>query len=330
LPGWKVERVVHFEPGELVKDGFVHFGFYDRIGRHYVLEHQKHFLGLIGANDELEWTIASETVFAGVPNITAEISYPIYVDSLPDRRLVVSNFGNGRLVAVDVLRMKAETFVDGPSLGIRHAGNCVVDDEGCVWLNEVDGCKVWQFNSSGRPILTLGNGKPGFQSGSVSFEEASFSWIYDIRRGPDDNIYVLDSRNFALRVIDRRERQVRTIAGNGRGGYGGDGGPAVEATFGSDPTAKFDGPISLSLDETGNMFIGDRYNHAVRMIHRPSGIVETIAGRRGADSSQRNDVHEPDPLNLNLPEIASMDYHGGYLLVPTDLTSGGELAVLHK
>ncbi len=313
-----------------MKDGFVHFGFYDRLGRHYALEHRKHFLGQVGAKDELEWTIASKTVFAGVPNITAEISYPIYVDCLLDGRLVVSNFGDGRLFAVDVGRMKAEIFVDGPSLGMRHAGNCVVDDEGCVWLNEVDGCRVWRFDSSGRPILTLGNGRPGFQSGSVSFEKASFSWIYDIRRGPDDNIYVLDSRNFALRVIDRKERQVRTIAGNGHGGYDGDEGPAAVATFGSEPTAKFDGPISLSLDEMGDMFIGDRYNHAVRMIHHSSGIMETIAGRRGADSSQRNDVHDPNPLNLNLPEISSMDYHGGDLLVPTDLTSGGELVVLHR
>ncbi len=330
MSGWRVEKVVHFEPGELLKDGFVHFGFHDHSGRHYVVEHQKHFLGLINADDRLEWTIAAREVFDGVPNIAAEISYPIFVDSLPDERLVVSNFGDGRLLAVDVAKMKAETLVDGPSLGIGHAGNCVVDDEGCIWLNEVDGCRVWRFDSSGRPTLTLGNGKPGFQPASVSFENAKFNWIYDMRRGPDNNIYVLDSKNFSLRVIDREEFQVRTIAGNGRGGYAGDGGLAIEATFGSDPSAKYDGPISLSLDELGNIFVGDRYNHAVRMIHHASGIVETIAGRRAADSNMRNDPDEVVPLNLNLPEISSMDYHGGQLLVPTDLASGGDLAVLRE
>ena len=330
LTGWRVERVVHFGPDELVKSGFVHFGFHDNSGRHYVLEHQKHFLGLIGAEDKLEWTIASDTVFRNVPNIRAELSYPIYADSLPDGRLVVSNFGDGRLFIVDVTKMKTETFVDGPSLGIGHAGNCVTDDEGCVWLNEVDGCKVWQFDSSGKPMLTLGNGRPGFQPDSESFEKVSFNWIYDIRRGPDGNIYVLDSRNFALRVIDRRERKVRTIAGNGHGGYDGDGGPATGATFGSDPRAKYDGPISLSLDERGNMFIGDRCNHAVRMIDHSTGIIETIAGRREADSNRRNDPDVHDPLNLNLPQISSMDYYQGQLLIPTDLTSGGDLAVLRK
>jgi hypothetical protein len=86
----------------------------------------------------------------------------------------------------------------------------------------------------------------------------------------------------------------------------------------------------LSEIEWDDMFVGDRYNHAVRMIQRSSGIVGTIAGRRVADSNQRNDVHESNPLNLNLPEIASMDYHRGHLLVPTNLTSGGELAVLYR
>jgi hypothetical protein len=328
---WTVERVVHFEPGELVKDGFVHFGFHDRSGKHYLLEHQKHFLGLIGTEDKLAWTVASHEVFEGVPNIKAEIQYPIYIDSLPDGRLVVSNFGDGRLFLVDAARMRAEIFVDGPSFGIRHAGNCVVDDEGCVWVNEVDGCKVWRFDSSGRPILVLGNGEPGFHADPVAFGQARFNWIYDIRRGPDGKIYVLDSKNFALRVIDLAERQVRTIAGTGEVGYSGDGGRAAQATFGSDPEAKFDGPISLSLDETGDMFVGDRFNHVVRMIHHGSGTIETIAGRKAVEVNMKNNLKESDPFNLNLPEISSMDYYQGRLLVPTDLSPGiGDLAVLRR
>lgn len=44
---------------------------------------------------------------------------------------------------------------------------------------------------------------------------------------------------------------------------------------------------------------------------------------------RRNDPGEVDPLSLNLPQISSMDYFDGRLLVPTDLDDGsGELAVL--
>ncbi len=50
-----------------------------------------------------------------------------------------------------------------------------------------------------------------------------------------------------------------------------------------------------------------------------------------ASRALANNPEEKDPLNLNLPEISSMDYHKGYLFVPTDLSSEvGDLAVLRR
>jgi hypothetical protein len=214
---------------------------------------------------------------------------------------------------------------------MKDAGNCVVDNEGLVWVNEVVGCRIWRFDGTGKPVLTLGDGKPGFQRDAVDFDEARFNWIYDIRRGPEGNIYVLDSRNFAVRTIDLKRRVVTTLAGTGKPGYEGDGGNAQYATFGSDPTARFDGPISMSLDEKGNVFIGDRMNHTVRMIHKKTGVIETIAGNPNSVKGMPNDLREKDPLKLNLPEISSMDYYNGRLFVPTDLSpEEGDLAVLRR
>ncbi len=328
---WKVERVVHFGPKDLCRQGFVHFGFHDRDGRQFLIEHQKHFLGLVGEGDRFLWTAGRAVPLKGIPNIEVDLKFPIYVDVLRDGRLVVSNFGDGRLYALDVRGMKAELFVDGPAFGIKCAGNCVVDDAGYVWLNEVDGCRIWRFDPSGKAVLTLGDGRPGFQRNTVPFGEARFNWIYDIRKGPDGNIYVLDSRNFALRLVDLARGVVKTLAGTGVGGYDGDGGPAGLATLGSDPSARFDGPISLSLDEGGNIFVGDRFNHVVRRIDRSSGIIETIAGRHSTTDNRRNAPGEKEPLRLNLPKISSMDYFGGRLYVPTDLTAdAGDLAILSE
>jgi hypothetical protein len=331
LTEWIVDRIIHFGPGDFVKNGFSHFGFHDRTGNRYAIFHQKHFLGLIGEDGQLEWTVSAHRVFADTPNIVAELNYPMYIDSLADGTLLVSNFGDARLYRIDVGRMKAELFVDGLKIGMKDAGNCVVDSEDSVWVNEVTGCKVWRFDSAGKPVLTLGDGTMGFQSGAVDFARAKFSWIYDIRRGPDGNIHVLDSRNFAVRLIDMKRREVITLAGTGKAGYEGDNDDALRATFGSNPLGRFDGPISLSLDEEGNIFVGDRQNHVVRMIHRKSGIIRTIAGNHNSLNGESNDPDEKDPLKLNLPEISSMDYHDGHLFVPTDLTpESGELAVLRR
>jgi len=130
-------------------------------------------------------------------------------------------------------------------------------------------------------------------------------------------------------MIDMKTRRVYTMAGTGKAGYDGDDGDARYATFGSSSQARFDGPISLSLDEEGNIFVGDRFNHVVRMIDRKSWVIRTIAGNRQSVEGVRNNPEETDPFRLNLPAISSMDYYGGRLFIPTDITSDlGDLIVM--
>ncbi|HVO79689.1 MAG TPA: hypothetical protein VMT28_03100 [Terriglobales bacterium] len=323
---------MHFDFGrDIVKSGLAHFGFYDSRGRYFAVAHTKHFMGLVGENDHLKWTVAAKPVFADVPNISAPLEFPMYVDVLSDDAVLVSNFKTAELYRIDASTMTARLLVEGHALGLVDMGNCVVDDEDCIWVNEVTGCRLWRFDANGRRVEVLGDGTPGFQSDPVPFGEARFSWIYDIRRGPDGTIYVLDSRNFALRVVDVARRCVRTIAGDGRPGYAGDGGDARHARFGGSPQAKFDGPIALSVDEGRNAYIGDRFNHVVRMIDGATGVISTIAGGERADEERANDPNERDPLRLNLPKIGSMDYHDNRLFVPTNLTAdSGDLVVLRR
>lgn len=327
---WKVDRVINFEKGEIVRDGFVHFGFHSRSGSQFVLLHRKHYGGFLGANGNLEWTVGERKLVPGVPNINATLSFPMYMDSMPDGSPIISNFGDATIYMLDVQKLEARLLIRGHEIGMKDAGNCVVDEEGHIWVNEVTGCRLREFDSEGNQILAIGDGRPGFQQGSSSFAEASFSWIYDIRRGPDGNIYVLDSRNFSVRMVDLANEVVVTLAGTGKPGYKGDGGDARSATFGGDISAKYDGPISLSLDERGNIFVGDRLNKVVRMIDR-QGAIATIAGDQYCAPSIRNTPGETDPMRVALPNISSMDYHAGLLLVPTDMPGGtGDLIVLKR
>jgi hypothetical protein len=329
---WIIDRIVHFDFGrDIVRSGLAHFGFYDRRGRYFAVAHAKHYMGLVGEDGRLKWTVAAGPVFADVPNIPAPLQFPMYVDVLPDDALVVSNFKTAELYRIDPFTMTARLLVDGHALGLADMGNCVVDDEGYIWVNEVTGCRLRRFDSTGHPADVLGDGTPGFRSDPVPFGECRFSWIYDIRRGPDRTIYVLDSRNFAVRVVDVARRCVHTIAGDGRPGYEGDGGDARYARFGGSPDAKFNGPISLSVDEERNIYIGDRFNQVVRMIDGVTGVISTIAGGEGANEGRANDTDERDPLRLNLPKIGSMDYYDNRLFVPTDLTAdSGDLVVLRR
>lgn len=62
---------------------------------------------------------------------------------------------------------------------------------------------------------------------------------------------------------------LRTIAGTGRDGFGGDGGPATNAQI---------GPGGIAVDNAGNVFISEYSNNRIRRIDAKSGIISTVGG----------------------------------------------------
>src|SRR5205823_1389044 len=64
--------------------------------------------------------------------------------------------------------------------------------------------------------------------------------------------------------------QITTIAGNGTGGYAGDGLTAGNAVLNQ--------PIAVALDAAGNIYVADVANERIRKINALTGIVTTIAG----------------------------------------------------
>lgn len=325
---WIIDRIFNYDKVKPWGGGYAHLGFYDHLGGLYVTDYWHNWAGSL-ENDRLLWTAGPQPVEGGCPHIEVDLSHPYYVASRSDGALLVCSTGNNRVYKLDPEKREASIFIDGDALGIKDIGNCEYDLDGNVWLCEVKGGKVWQFSRGGEPLIAVGNGESGFQRETVTWEKARFSWIYDLRRGPDGNMYVLDSKNYAVRMIDPKARTVSLVAGTGEGGYTGDGGDALAAQLGCSPEAfnGFDGPWSLTLDEAGNIYIGDTQNHVVRMVDRRSGIISTIAGRPDIEPGVRNDPSEKDPLSLNLPLICSLNYHHGRLLIPD---WNGDLIVLIK
>jgi DNA-binding beta-propeller fold protein YncE len=261
-------------------------------------------------------------------HIQFDLKNPHYITTSPDDgATLVSCAGTNKIFKIFPEKQAVKLFIDTGKIGLKDIGNCEYDLEGNIWVNEVTGCRVWQFDSKGNKIQVLGQAAPGFQTKPTTFDSVRFNWIYDLRLGPDGNIYVLDSKNFALRMIDLQNEKVILLAGTGKPGYTGDGADALHATLGSDPNEHFDGPYALSLDEDGNMYIGDTQNHVVRMIEKTTNIVSTIAGKHMMEPHLRNDPHETNPLQLNIPKICSLDYFNQCLFIPE---WDGDMIILEK
>src|SRR3990167_9172690 len=76
----------------------------------------------------------------------------------------------------------------------------------------------------------------------------------------------------AVWPIDGRAAQgdITTIAGNGTVGPSGDGGPALDTSFGY--------TMGIALDSAGHLYIADYYNHRIRRVDAATGIITTVAG----------------------------------------------------
>jgi uncharacterized protein (TIGR03437 family) len=84
----------------------------------------------------------------------------------------------------------------------------------------------------------------------------------------EGNVYVADSGNICVRKVTP-DGAVTTVAGNGRPGFAGDGGPAV--------TAEFRSLNGLALDAAGNLYIADQANNRIRKVSL-DGTITTVAG----------------------------------------------------
>ncbi|MDR4463272.1 MAG: hypothetical protein MRJ66_03310 [Nitrospira sp.] len=90
----------------------------------------------------------------------------------------------------------------------------------------------------------------------------------------EGNVYIADTMNHRVRVVDATTGVITTLAGTGQAGFSGDGGAAAEATLNE--------PAALILDEPHKLYIADQSNHRIRMVALNTGRIETIAGTGAA------------------------------------------------
>lgn len=94
---------------------------------------------------------------------------------------------------------------------------------------------------------------------------------------PAGNVYVADKEAHRVRKFAPRG-VISTFAGNGKAGFGGDGGPASQA--------QLNRPESIAVDVAGNVYIADTENFRVRRVAM-DGVITTVAGsgenNRGGD-----------------------------------------------
>jgi sugar lactone lactonase YvrE len=115
-----------------------------------------------------------------------------------------------------------------------------------------------------------GTGKAGYSGDGGPAAGAMLDQPHELRFDSAGDLYFTDMRNHAIRKIDAKTHVITTIAGNGKPGFAGDGGPANKSQLNQ--------PHSICFDGDGRLYIADVGNHRLRRIDRSTGRIETIAG----------------------------------------------------
>ncbi|MFB3778173.1 MAG: hypothetical protein ACE141_11195 [Bryobacteraceae bacterium] len=118
----------------------------------------------------------------------------------------------------------------------------------------------------GSIVTFAGNGTWGYGGDHGPATDALLNWPYGVAVDSKGDLYIADSSNHRVRKVSGGV--ITTVAGDGTFGYGGDGGPALQAQMGS--------PAGIAVDSEDNLYIADPDNHRIRKVS--NGIITTVAG----------------------------------------------------
>jgi len=146
-----------------------------------------------------------------------------------------------------------------------------VDASGDIYFSDGFNERVRKIAAASGIITTVaGTGIPGFSGNGGPARNARLSRPAGLAVDPDGHLFIVDSFNQQIRRVDAQTQIITTVAGNGRIGSSGDGGPATNAELSF--------PHSIVFDIRGDLLIADDINSRLRRVERATGIITTIAG----------------------------------------------------
>jgi GT2 family glycosyltransferase len=163
---------------------------------------------------------------------------------------------------------------DRPSdIALAPNGDLLVADAEHHRVCRVDG-------TTGRIVTIAGYGYAGFDGDDLQATQTALNSPAAVTVARNGDLYIADTANHRVRMVAQATGLIRTVAGDGEPGTGGqigDGGPAV--------LAHLDSPSGVAVAPNGDVYISDTGHHRIRRVDAATGIISTIAGDGTAGST---------------------------------------------
>jgi DNA-binding beta-propeller fold protein YncE len=143
--------------------------------------------------------------------------------------------------------------------GLAGPSGLALGSDAALYIADTFNGRIRAVNLETGLISTVaGDGGEYRYQGLPNEFSTSLSRPYGIALDWSDHLLITDSDSHLIRRWDRRKKIITLVAGNGRAGYGGDGGAPQESSLNY--------PFGVAVDQQGHVYIADTFNHRVRVI----------------------------------------------------------------
>ncbi|WP_058302973.1 NHL domain-containing protein [Gorillibacterium timonense] len=264
----------------------------------YVAEIFNHVVRKIDTRTNTVTTIAGcgDKGFSGDggPAVKAKLNGPegVFVDSYGN--IHIADTGNQRIRKIDPKTGIIKTIAGNGEAGFSGDGGnacnaslnrpsgVVVDSIGNVYFNDYKNDRIRKIDKNGILSTFAGTGESGFTGDGGPANQAKINDVYGLAIDKQDNLYFVDSLNFAIRKINIHSEIINTVCGKGK--------PGEIVEFESIDSCYLGGsahpkdrvgervPHGLDVSNDGYLFIADTGVNRIRLVDPFENQVYTIAG----------------------------------------------------
>jgi len=247
----------------------------DASGNVYVADTANHMIRKLTPDGMVTTFVGSGTAgSADGIGAAAQFNEPDGLGIDTEGNLYIADSGNNEIrkaTPTGVVTTLAGSTTAGSADGIGAAaqfnnpgGSMAVDASGNLYVADINNHKIRKITPDGVVTTLAGSGTAGRLDGTGV--AAQFRLPYGVAVDASGNVFVADYGNNLVRKITP-DGVVTTFAGSGTAG----------SADGAGASAQFNGPSGIAFDASGNVYVSQLGNPAIRKI-TPAGVVTTLAG----------------------------------------------------
>lgn len=161
--------------------------------------------------------------------------------------------------------------------------------DGALYICDSGNNRIRRIAADGTIETYAGSDERGYKGDGGPATKAALNQPYEMAWDNEGNLCFVEMANNVVRRVDGKTHVISTVAGTGKAGFSGDGGPAQQAQFNQ--------PHSLAFDPAGDLYVCDIANFRVRKIDMKSGNISTWSGTGAKSTAPDGSPIGGSPLN---------------------------------